>query len=169
MAQDDKAILARLQQHGVEFVLIGGVCGVMHGAGLVTLDLDICCRFGAANLRRLEAALKDLHPWHRLTPNQLPFELTDALCSSLKNLYLQTDLGKLDCLGDVKGVGDYDAALKRSDLFQMSFGAIRMFDLDTLIASKEAAGRDKDQYAVRLLRVVAEKKQRGQQQAARKS
>jgi hypothetical protein len=160
MAQDDKAILARLLQSGVEFVVIGGVCGVMHGVGLVTLDLDICCRLGAANLRRIEAAIRDLHPWHRMTPNQLPFELTDELCSSLRNLYLQTDLGKLDCLGDVLGVGDYDAALKHSELFEMSFGKIRILDLDTLIASKEAAGRDKDKYAVRLLRAVAESKKR---------
>ena len=157
MAQDDKALIARLQQHGVEFVLIGGVCGVIHGVGLVTYDLDVCCRFGGVNLRRLETALKDLNPWHRLTPNKLPFELTDELCSSLKNLYLQTDLGKLDCLGDVKGVGDYDAALKRSVEFEMSFGQIHMLDLDTLIAAKEAVGRDKDKYAVRLLRVLAEK------------
>ena len=162
MVQDDKAILARLQQYGVEFVLIGGVCGVMHGAGLVTMDLDVCCRFGAPNLRRLEAALKDLHPCHRLTPQKLPFELTDELCLRLNSLYLQTDLGKLDCLGDVKGVGDYDAALKRSEQFVMSFGTIRMLDLDTLIVAKEAVGRDKDKYAVRLLRVVAEKKKRGQ-------
>jgi hypothetical protein len=160
MAQEDKALLARLQQNGVEFVLIGGVCGVMHGAGLITVDLDVCCRFGAANLRRIEAALKDLHPWHRMTPNQLPFVLTDELCASLKNLYLQTDLGKLDCLGDVLGVGDYEAALKHSEPFKMSFGTIRMLDLNTLIAAKEAAGRDKDKYAVRLLRAVAEKKQR---------
>jgi hypothetical protein len=160
MAQDDKALLARLQNHGVEFVLIGGVCGVMHGAGLITVDLDVCCRFGVANLRRIEAALKDLNPWHRLTPNKLPFVFTDTLCSSLKNLYLQTDLGKLDCLGDVLGVGSYEDALKHSEQFEMSFGSIRMLDLDTLIAAKEAAGRDKDKYAVPLLRAVAEKKRK---------
>lgn len=160
MAQEDKALLARLQQNGVEFVLIGGVCGVMHGAGLITVDLDVCCRFGPANLQRIEAALKDLRPWHRMTPNQLPFVLTDELCASLKNLYLQTDLGKLDCLGDVLGVGDYEAALKHSEPFEMSFGTIQMLDLNTLITAKEAAGRDKDKYAVRLLRAVAEKRQR---------
>ena len=93
-----------------------------------------------------------------MTPNKLPFVLTDELCSSLKNLYLQTDLGKLDCLGDVLGVGDYEAALKRSVEFNMSFGPIRMFDLETLIASKAAAGREKDKYALPVLRALAEKK-----------
>ena len=158
MAQEDKALLARLHQQGVEFVLIGGVCGVMHGSGLLTVDLDVSCRFNPANLRRLESALCDLHPYHRLTPNKLPFVLTDELCSSLKNLYLQTDLGKLDCLSEVTGVGDYDTALKSSIEFNMSFGPIRMFDLETLIISKEAAGREKDKYALPVLRALAERR-----------
>jgi len=160
MPQDDKALLARLHQERVEFVLIGGVCGVMHGSGLLTVDLDVCCRFSPVNLRRLESALRDLHPWHRLTPNKLPFVLTDELCSSLKHLYLQTALGKLDCLSEVTGVGDYEAALKRSVVFEMSFGPIRMFNLETLIISKEAAGREKDKYALPVLRALAEKKNR---------
>ena len=142
MAQEDKALLARLQQQGVEFVLIGGVCGVMHGSGLLTVDLDVCCRFNIPNLRRLESALAELHPRHRLTPNQVPLVLTEELCASVRNLYLQTDLGKLDCLGEVLGVGDYEAALKHSVEFKMSFGSIRMLDLETLIVSKEAAGRE---------------------------
>ena len=158
MAQEDKALLARLNQQGVEFVLIGGVCGVMHGSGLLTVDLDVCCRFNPANLRRLESTLSDLHPHHRMTPNKLPFALTDELSSSLKNLYLQTDLGKLDCLSEVTGVGDYDTALRRSIEFNMSFGPIRMFDLETLIISKEAVGREKDKYALPVLRALAEKK-----------
>ena len=158
MAQEDKALLALLHQQRVEFVLIGGVCGVMHGSGLLTVDLDVCCRFSPANLRRLESALSDLHPYHRLTPKKLPFVLTDKLSSSLKNLYLQTDLGKLDCLSEVTGVGDYDTALNRSIQFNLSFGPIRMFDLETLIISKEAAGREKDKYALPVLRALAEKK-----------
>ena len=61
MPQNDKALLSRLKEQNVEFVIIGGVCGVLHGASLVTLDLDICCRFNRENLRRIEAAVKDLH------------------------------------------------------------------------------------------------------------
>ena len=97
-----------------------------------------------------------------MTPNKLPFALTDELSSSLKNLYLQTDLGKLDCLSEVTGVGDYDTALKRSIEFNMSFGPIRMFDLETLIISKEAVGREKDKYALPVLRALAEKKKQNE-------
>ncbi len=160
MVQDDKSLLTRLNQHGVEFVIIGGVCGIMHGTTLVTTDLDVCCRFTPENLRRLEAAVKDLNPTHRLTANKLPFELTDELCHSLKNVYLRTDLGKLDCLGSVKGVGDYEETLQHSVVFQLSYGNFRILDLDTLITSKEAVGRKRDLEAVRQLRAVKERNER---------
>jgi hypothetical protein len=157
MSQNDKALLLRLQEHDVEFVIIGGICGVLHGVGLVTLDLDICCRFSAQNLKRVETALKDLHPYHRMTQQKLPLELTDELCGRLKNLYLATDFGVLDCLGEVAGLGDYEQVLKHSVAHKMSYGEFRILSLDALITTKEAVGREKDLYAARLLRALRSK------------
>jgi hypothetical protein len=154
MPQNDKALLQRLKEQRVEFVVIGGVCGVLHGAALATFDLDICCRFDRNNLRRIEVAVKDLHPRHRLTANKLPLELTDELCDSLKNLYLQTDLGMLDCLGEVTGLGNYEQVLHHAIIHKMSYGEFHILSLDALIASKEAAGREKDLFAARLLRAI---------------
>jgi hypothetical protein len=159
MPQNDKALLSRLKEQKVEFVIIGGVCGVLHGASLVTLDLDICCRFSAENLRLLEAAVKDLNPRHRLAANKLPFKLTDELCDRLKNIYLNTDLGILDCLSEVSGIGDYEQVLKRSIPHTLSDGEFRILNLDALIASKSAAGREKDLAAVRLLQAIKEKRE----------
>lgn len=157
MPQNDKALLQRLVEQNVEFVLIGGVCGVMHGVALVTLDLDICCRFSRDNLRRIETAVRDLHPRHRLAADRLPLTITEELCDSLKNLYLATDWGVLDCLSEVSGLGGYDQVLRHSISLQMSFGQLRILSLDALIAAKEAAGREKDLYAVRLLRALKPK------------
>ena len=159
MVQDDKALLLRLQQHHVDFVVIGGVCGIMHGATLVTTDLDVCCRFTSQNLYRIQAAVRDLHPYHRLAANQLPLELTDELCGRLKNLYLQTDLGKLDCLGDVAGVGNYDAVLQHSVIFKLSYGDLKFLSLEAAIASKEAVGRPRDLEAAKQLRAIRERTQ----------
>ena len=163
MRQDDKALLSRLQSHEVEFVIIGGVCGLMHGVPLVTRVLDICCPFGVENLRRLESAVCDLHPVHRLAANKLPLELTEELCSSLKNLYLQTDLGILDCLSEVAGIGGYEQALERSVAYRLSYGEFRILSIDALIAAKEASGRERDLEAVRYLRAIKEhNEQRGE-------
>jgi hypothetical protein len=155
--QDDPALLVRLLNHQVEFVIIGGFCGIMHGVSLVTRDLEICCRFTPQNLFSIEAAVKDLHPFHRLATDPLPFELTEELCSRLKNLYLQTDLGKLDCLSEVKGVGDYDAAVQHSVVHKLSYGDFRILDIDALITAKEAVGREHDLAAVKQLKAIKER------------
>lgn len=161
MHQDDKALLQRLQEQKLEFVIIGGVCGVLHGVSLVTLDLDICCAFTRENLRRIEKAVNGFNPRHRLTANKLPLELTDELAGRLKNLYLQTDLGILDCLSEVAGVGDYYACVERSVTRQLSYGSFRILNLEAIIAAKEAAGREKDLVAVKQLRAIHERLQAG--------
>lgn len=157
MAQDDQALLTRLKESGLEFVVIGGLCVVYHGVPVATFDLDICCPFGEENVLKIESAVKDLSPVHRLTANKLPLGQTRSSFKDLKNIYLQTDLGKLDCLSEVAGLGNYERVLQQSIRHTMSFGQFRMLNLDALIAAKSAAGREKDWEAVRLLRAVKER------------
>jgi hypothetical protein len=159
MPQNDQALLTRLDAGGLEFVVVGGVCVVYHGAPLATFDLDICCPFGAENVQRIEAALHDLHPVHRLTTYKLPLATTRETFGDLKNLYLQTDWGKLDCLGEVSGVGDFAEVLKNSVLAKFSYGTFRFLNLDALIASKKAVGRERDLLAVRQLLAIKERSQ----------
>lgn len=155
--QEVEALLGRLAGQNVEFVVIGGICNVLHGATLVTKDVDVCCRFAPDNLRRLEAALKPLKPVHRQTPAKIPFELTEDLLVRLKNLYLKTELGVIDCLGEVAGIGDFDAVFRESVPVRFAFGECRMLSLDALIRSKEAVGREQDRIAVRQLRAIKER------------
>jgi hypothetical protein len=157
MAQNDQALLTRLKASGVDFVVIGGVCLVFHGAPMATFDLDICCPFGEENVKRIEAALADLHPVHRLTANKLPLEMTRSAFGELKNLYLQTDLGKLDCLSEVLGIGDFDSVRKQSVIARFSYGEFRFLNLDALIASKRAVGRERDLAAVRVLLAIKDR------------
>src|SRR5215469_7851819 len=99
--------MRRLVSSDVEFVLVGGFAAVAYGVTLVTRDVDICCRFSEANLMRIQKAFDGLNPVHRSRPD-LPLALTPEQCASLKNLYLKTDLGVVDCLGEVLGVGNFD-------------------------------------------------------------
>jgi len=160
MPQNDQALLMRLKGSGLEFVVVGGVSVVYHGAPVATFDLDVCCPFGEENVLRIESAIRDLNPVHRLTPNKLPLEITRSSFASLKNLYLQTDLGKLDCLSEIAGIGDFAAVLKQSVIGNFSYGQFRILNIEALIASKLAAGREKDLQAVRLLQAIKEKSER---------
>ena len=158
MAQNDQALLTRLKASGLDFVVIGGVCVVYHGAPLATFDLDICCPFGEVNVCKIESAVNNLHPVHRLTANKLPLEETRSSFGSLKNIYLQTDLGKLDCLGEVAGVGNFDEVKKQSVVAKFSYGEFRFLHIDALIAAKKAVGRERDLEAVRWLQCIQEKR-----------
>jgi hypothetical protein len=154
---DDLAkLLQRLNQHEVQYVLVGGLAAVVHGVTLVTRDVDVCCAFTPGNLERLGRALADLHPVHRMTPQRQPLELTPELCAGLKNLYLQTDWGVLDCLSEVKGLGDYDAVRQRSLVITLPFGPCRVLDLEGLITAKEAMDRPQDKLALLQLKAIRE-------------
>jgi hypothetical protein len=150
-------ILRRLHDAKVEFSLIGGLASRHYGSTLVTEDVDVCARFTPENLRRIEAAFKDFHPRHRLTANKLPLDLTDELCGRLKNMYLTTDLGILDCLSQVAGVGDFDAVLRQSELRDFPFGRCYVLKIEALIQAKQAVGRPHDLITVTQLKAIKEK------------
>ena len=149
-------ILQRLHAHKVECVLVGGFAAVVHGVTLVTRDVDICCKFTQENLMRIQSAVADLHPAHRSRPD-LPLQLTPEQCASLKNLYLKTDLGVVDCLGEVLGIGAYEEVLKHSVMAELPFGQFRVLDIDALIRAKEAMDRDHDRLAVKQLKAIKQR------------
>ena len=57
-------ILEVLTRHQVEFVVVGGVAAVLHGAPVTTFDLDALVRVDERNADRLLAALQEMnvHP-----------------------------------------------------------------------------------------------------------
>ena len=154
---DPETLLERLIQAEVEFVIVGGYAALAHGCTLLTQDLDVCCRFTSDNLLKVQAALKDLHPWHRMTPNRIPLALTEESCRGLKNLYLDTDWGVLDCLSEITGLGNHDEVLRESMEIQLPFGSCRLLSRGALIRSKKAMGRPRDLEAVRQLQYIDRK------------
>jgi hypothetical protein len=153
--QNLSELVRRLIAAQVEFVLVGGFAAVAHGATLVTRDVDICRRFTEANLMRIQAAFADLHPTPRSRPD-MPLQLTSEPCAALKNLYLKTDLGVVDCLGEVLGVGDFGEVLKHSVQVELPYGKCRILDIDALIRAKEAMNRNHDKMTVMQLKRIKE-------------
>lgn len=151
--QNLSELTRRLIAGQVEFVLVGGFAAVAHGVTLVTRDVDICCRFNEANLMRVQLALADLHPVHRSRPD-LPLALTPDQCASLRNLYLKTDLGVLDCLGEVLGVGSFNEVAQHSVEVELPSGKCRVLGIDALIRAKEAMNRDHDRITVKHLQEI---------------
>jgi hypothetical protein len=100
-------LIHRLCDAEIDFVIVGGFAGILHGSTLVTRDLDVCAVLSRENVAKLREVLRDLNPTHRQTPQRLSFLDNPAPDAEVKNLYLGTTLGAVDLLGSIKGVGDY--------------------------------------------------------------
>lgn len=155
-----RSLLQTLDRNGVAFVIVDGVAATLHGSARVTFDLDIVYERTRENLERLVAALGPLEPYLRGAPPGLPFRFdADTLKRGL-NFTLTTSDGSIDLLGEVSGIGSYDAACRRSAQAQMFGSTYRFLDLEALIVSKKAAGRPKDFEAIAELEAIREEQQR---------
>src|SRR5277367_3511131 len=99
---------------GVDFVVIGGLAATLHGSAQVTYDLDICYSRVAVNLRRLVEALAPFHPRLRGIPDGLPFVWDETTLRNGTVFTLQTDIGEIDLLAEVTGLGAFDEVKQHS-------------------------------------------------------
>jgi predicted nucleotidyltransferase len=154
-AEFDK-LLPALVHGGVEFILIGGVAGNIHGAARLTYDVDIVYARTAANFKRVAETLKPFAPYLRGAPPGLPFTLDVRTLRNGLNFTLTTKLGDLDLLGEVVGGGGYRDLLPHTfdvEAFGVKFKCV---DLPTLIKLKRAAGRPKDLESLAELQALLE-------------
>ncbi|MBK7249862.1 MAG: nucleotidyltransferase [Gammaproteobacteria bacterium] len=151
-------LLQLLSDADVPFVVVGGFAGMLHGSSLVTRDLDVCAVLTDENVARLRHALRDIHPTHRFTPQRLSFLDNPQPGVSVRNLYLQTDLGPVDILTSITGVGDFERVASAAQEVQLFGRGVRVMSVGDLIAAKEALGREKDLLAARELRAIQEVK-----------
>lgn len=151
---DLEKLVERFVRREVEFVIIGGYAAMIHGVSYVTFDVDVCCPLDLTNLQKIHAAVADLHPYHRMTPREVPFELTEGFERGLRNIYLKTDIGQIDCLGSLPDLGDYAFARAHSVEIGRPYGTCRLLDCETLIRAKETVGRPKDFLVTTELRAI---------------
>jgi hypothetical protein len=138
------AAVQSLADAGVVFVIIGGWAAILHGSVHTTGDLDICFSRERENLKRLAKALAPYHPRLRDFPPDLPFIWDDTTLRNGTVFTLSTDLGVIDLLAEVAGVGDFTAVKDHSITVDAFERKVLTLDLPSLIRSKRAAGRVKD-------------------------
>lgn len=154
------ALLVALSEAKVEFIVIGGVAGIVHGAATFTKDLDVVYARNAENLSRLVAAIASHAPYLRGAAPGLPFRWDVPTLQAGLNFTLSTDLGEFDLLGEVTGGGRYEDLLRHT-LEIEAFGArCRCVTLRKLIQLKRAAGRPRDLNAIAELEALLEERER---------
>ena len=152
-------LIAKLCDADIDFVIVGGFAGVLHGSSLVTRDLDVCVVLSPENVTRLRDILRDLKPVHRLTPQRLSFLDNPAADVTIRNLYLETSIGPIDFLGSIAGIGEFARVREESVEIELFGRRCRVMSIEALIRAKEAIGRPKDMLAADELRAIMEKRQ----------
>jgi hypothetical protein len=151
-------ILQAFAEHKVEFIVVGGVCAVLHGAPVYTFDLDLVHSRAAENFPRLLQALRALDAYYR-EHGERRLRPTEAHLASPGHQLLMTRAGPLDLLGTIGNDRGYDELLPHTTMVKVGEGLpIRLLDLATLIAVKEEMGRDKDKATLAVLRRTLEEK-----------
>jgi hypothetical protein len=133
-----------LSEANVDFVIIGGVAISVHSSGYITKDLDFCYLRNKENLKKIVVAFTPFYPHLRGYPKDLPFAWDERTLQNGTNFTLDTQIGEIDMLGEVAGIGDYEAVKKESVSTKLYDCEVRILTLDGLIKAKRAAGRTKD-------------------------
>lgn len=160
MKPDFSRILQTLCNHQVEFIVVGGICGVLHGAPITTFDLDIVHARSEANVQRLVAALEGLNTYYRDPGGRQLKPLILHLLTPGHHL-LMTDAGPLDVLGVIGEQRGFDELYPHTvSLHLTAECTVLVLTLPMLIQTKEETAREKDRFALVILRRTLEEKRK---------
>jgi hypothetical protein len=101
-----RKLLERLVEHDVEFVIVGGLAGVLHGSPINTQDVDIVYKISEANAERLLRALASLDAVFRGDLRKIGPDASHLPSHGYK--LLVTCFGPLDCLGTIEKDTTYE-------------------------------------------------------------
>lgn len=140
---DAERILRSLAEHGVEYVLIGGLAVQTHGHVRTTNDADLIPAPNPANLKRLAAALRALCA-RVLNPGHEDVAVNAAMLPKATIWQFVTRDGGIDVMHEVPGGRPYAELSQRALHVQLGDVDVPVVDLDDLIQMKLARGRPLD-------------------------
>lgn len=140
------ALIGSLNEHGVNFVVIGGVAVGAHGYLRATEDLDIVSEPSAENHDRLATLLSELEATLPTAQGRRFDPETDiAALRRGRNLTVQTSLGDLDLIQLAAGVPPYSGLIASAERAELLGVPVNVCSLDHLRAMKASAGRAQDE------------------------
>jgi hypothetical protein len=130
-------LLTALSKADIAFVVIGGIAAVAQDATYVTADLALCCQRHPQHYQRLSHKLHPFKPRLCGAPADLPFVLNVATLRAGLNFTLMTEVGDRDLLGEVAGLGPYEAVKAYAKEVELYEHHLRVLTLARLMVSKQ--------------------------------
>jgi hypothetical protein len=159
---DFDRIIATLNEHGVRYVVIGGLAAIAQGSPFPTEDVDITPDGSRDNLERLSSALHALDARIRTdaVPDGLPFDHDGESLGAAGVWNLVTPHGWLDISLRPSGTDGFRDLITDSVDLEIMGGHVRVAHLADVIRSKQAANRDKDKRVLTTLREILANRER---------
>jgi hypothetical protein len=130
-----RAFLKALHAEGIDFILIGAMAAIEQGAPLMTIDYDFWVDLPEPQYVRLLGRVERLHGTVRA---QTVYELKDGT--------------QVNAVFSPNGLRSFSAERKQCRIGRLEGVEIRILPLRRVIASKQAANREKDIAVLPILR-----------------
>ena len=158
MTPDLTDALNKLTDGGFEFVVVDDFAAAAYGVKHTTRILTLCAVLTDDSVEVLRRVLADWSPRHRRTPQRLPFLPSLVKGQTPTSLHLDTDVGVIDILTSLLGVGDFTRLKENAEQLTIDGRIYWVISLEDLITAKEAVGREHDLLTVKELRAIAAKR-----------
>ena len=151
----------------VDFVVIGGIAGQLHGSARLTFDVDVAYERSDANLEKLASVLRSLDAHLRGAPRDVPFQLDARSLKAGGNFTFETHYGSVDILAFPAGAPPYEKLRSDAIVGDVRGRRVLYASIDHLIAMKEAAARPKDKSDAMELKALADEIRRREAEGKR--
>jgi hypothetical protein len=151
---DPYALLQTLDRERVQFVMIGGFARVIQGTEELTRGLDIVPSTRPENLRRLDAALRELHA-KRVGGRELPLDTTTVGEQPVHEF--STPYGQLKVVPEPAGTRGFDDLRRAATREPLGRGVRpQVASLGDLARMVSALGREEEHDQLHQLRRLVE-------------
>jgi hypothetical protein len=135
---DFRDFLKSLNDHKVDYLLVGGYAVILHGYRRTTGDLDIWVDTTLENLHKLKRAFMQfgLHTSDLTEENFLKNKSIDVFSYGIPPV-------SIDLMKEVKGL-DFKEAAQTAETFVENDLPIKYINYQSLIKAKKSSGRHKD-------------------------
>ena len=86
----------------------------------------------------------------------MPFIFDAETLQKGLNFTFTTDIGDIDLIGEVPGIGGYDEVINYSETLDIYGMQCHVLTVEGLIKSKKAAGREKDRIVIKEMEALLE-------------
>ena len=136
LPQDFKEFLLLLNEHEVEYLLVGGYAVALHGYPRYTGDIDFWVNISEVNAKKLVAVIKEFG-------FNLPELSTDMFLDPIRMTRMGREPVKIEILNSISGLS-YDEGKSGALTIEIDGVKVPVIGLKELRKNKRASGRAKD-------------------------